>query len=353
VLANIDRDRFETFVYSSTPQADSLTLVLKDLPDHWREIARLDDDAAEAMIRQDPIDILVDLTGHFGHGRLSLFARRLAPIQVAHYGYPGTTGLDCIDWRITDEVSDPQRGPDDVPDTTESLWRLAGYLSCYDPPPEARAVGKRSERDGESIAFICPNNPLKVTREAVAAWARILREVPDSRLAMLAEGGGGLDTASGRRHYFHEQFSGHGIDPARVGLVSRHSRGRGQYFEWIHSADIALDPFPYNGCQTTCDTLWMGVPVVTLKGDANWSRQGLALLGQVGLDDLVAVDVDDYVNIAVRLATDSARLAEIRAGLRDKMRSSGLCDCVGYVRRLESAYDEMWRGHTILPSKTT
>jgi predicted O-linked N-acetylglucosamine transferase (SPINDLY family) len=264
--------------------------------------------------------------------------------------------------------------------TTEKLIRLPGLAWVYDEPLEARAVGALpAERNGY-VTFLCANNPLKVTPEALATWAKVLAAVPNSRLTMLLDekgafgelragahgarkekpagesieprptGSAGLeqdrpraaraeDAGAGR--WLREAFAGQGIDPARVNFAGRQSRGA--YFAWIESADIALDPFPYNGGVTTCDTLWMGVPVVSLAGDSYWSRQGLALLSNVGLAELAAPTREAYADTAIALATDLPRLAEVRRGLRERMRQSAIIDAAGFARKLEAAYRQMWR----------
>ncbi len=351
VLANLSREGFETTCYSAGPRADAVTALLRQLCDRWRDIHKMGDDQVAAGIRQDRIDILVDLTGHFGGNRLGVFARKPAPVQVIQFGYPGTTGMEAMDWRITDEYADPAsevkheiRSSVSETDSkseyaTEKLLRLPGLAWVYDEPLEARAVGPLPAERNRFVTFLCANNPLKVTPEAVAVWARILAAVPGSQLTMLLDekgpqsarrekpgeprppgsGDSGQDSSltpaarsedaiAGRR--LREAFASHGIDPTRISFAGRQSRGA--YFAWIESADVALDPFPYNGGVTTCDTLWMGVPVVSLKGDSYWSRQGFALLSNVGHPELAAPTHDGYAEAAVALASDLPRLADIR-----------------------------------------
>jgi predicted O-linked N-acetylglucosamine transferase (SPINDLY family) len=403
MLANFDRTRFETFCYANIARPDALSGTLRHLCDHWRDVRRLPDGAAAELIQRDAIDVLIDLTGHFGNNRMTLFARRIAPVQATLFGYPGTSGLATMDWRFTDRSADPpivaagdtpngigpyaaneRRG--DACYTTERLLGLGECAWCYEPSLEARAVGPLPALQNGYVPFACVNNALKVTPQAIEAWSKILLSVPNSRLMILSErtrrapakakdasrdngtgaaanppgrfanvpitadraanapaatsssGDASVDRASEQAaasEYLFKQFRQHGIDAGRVALVPRQTRAR--YFEWIHAADIALDPYPYNGGVTTCDTLWMGVPVISRAGAAYWSRQGAMLLGQVGLDDLVATDWREYVEKATQLALDLPRLQEIRSRLREKMRKAPICDAVGYTKRFGDA----------------
>ena len=418
VLANLDRAKVRTYCYSSTGRSDAVTGLLRQLCDEWREVRGLNDDQAADIIRRDGIDVLVDLTGHFGGNRLGVFARKPAPVQVTHFGYPGTSGLSCMDWRVTDAWADPRQPERGLAAgamayggeayTSERLMRVDGLAWCYDPPQEARAVGPLPALANGYVTFVCCNNPIKVTGPAVELWSQILRSVPDSRLQVLLDergrrepaagpkcgegaeggtaaggvggagdggaagalgpdarqregagggapgGGGAPDGSDGSQgEWLRGQFARHGVEPERVRFAGR--QGRGRYFDWIASADVALDPFPYNGGVTTCDTLWMGVPVVSLAGDCYWSRQGLALLNEVGLAELAARTPAEYARAAVGLATDLPRLAALRSGLRGRVRRSAVADAEGFARRLEAAWRRMWEaretGETREPSE--
>jgi protein O-GlcNAc transferase len=366
VLAGLDRTQFETFCYSSTARPDALTEALRGLCDTWRDIRPLNDAGAAAAIRADGIDVLVDLTGHFGANRMGTLARAPAPVQVCHFGYPGTSGVPAVGWRLTDRWADPP-GPGDPPDgfgpyappdqrpgnyTTERLFGLGELAWCYDPPAEACGVGPLPALERGHVTFVCVNNPLKVAPEAVAVWAQILRGVPGAVLEILADGRKrrparrGPESGSGVERepaaaYLLGLFERHGVGPDRVRLVPR--RPRADYFEWIQTGDVALDPFPYNGGVTTCDTLWMGLPVIALRGDAYWSRQGAALLGNLGLGELVADTPAGYAEVAIALARDVDRLAELRRGLRERVRRSPIAGAASFARRLGEAYWGMWR----------
>ncbi|HET6247644.1 MAG TPA: tetratricopeptide repeat protein [Tepidisphaeraceae bacterium] len=346
LLANLDRGQFETTVYSASGRPDAVTATLRHLADRWREIRPHNDQRVAQKIRLDQIDILVDLTGHFGNNRMLLFARRPAPVQAIHFGYPGTTGMQAMGWRFTDEHADPISETAEGERafyTSERLARVEKFAWCYEVPLEARSVGELPARANGYVTFLCANNTIKIVPEAVALWARILKAAPNSRLKVLAEGGKAKEPGEqkDRSRYLLEQFAGHGVDADRVELSPRRSRGK--YFEWIHSADIALDPFPYNGGVTSCDTLYMGVPLVTLSGDSYWARQGAAILKNIGAASLIASSPEEYVEIAIGLAGDLDGLEEMRGGLRRGLMASPIADVAGFAERLGRSYRSIWK----------
>jgi predicted O-linked N-acetylglucosamine transferase (SPINDLY family) len=274
----------------------------------------------------------VDLLGHTGGNRLPLFARRLAPIQVLHFGYQATTGLTTIDYRLTDRYSDPPGMTERF--HTERLFRLPELLWCY-PPPASPEVGPLPARRAGAVTFGSFNGLAKVTDQVIAVWAQILTRLPDSRMVILAGAGRAADER------ILDAFALNGVPSRRVSLLGKARRE--VYFQLFGQADIALDPFPCVGCNTTADALWMGLPVVSLAGPTCFSRQGVGLLSSVGLTDLLAKDPEAYVETAVRLAGNLERLAELRAGLRQRMRQSPLTDVPGFTRDLEEAYRTMWQ----------
>jgi protein O-GlcNAc transferase len=336
VLASRDAAGFEVFCYSDAPVADEVTQRLRSQADQWRDIAGLSDERVAALIRADRIDILVDLAGHTARNRLLVFARRPAPVQATWLGYPNTTGLPEIDFRVTEAVSDPLGLTEAW--HTEELVRLDGPFSCYAPPAESPPVGPLPALAAGHVTFGCFNNLAKLTPPTVALWAEVLREMPQARLMLKSRGLADLETAAGLR----DEFAGQGVDPARLELsgaelsVARHL---GLY----HQVDVALDTFPYNGTTTTCEALWMGVPVVTLAGDAHVSRVGASLLTHLNLPEGIANTPGEYVDRCRSLAGDLPLLAALRAGLRDRMRASPLCDGPGFTRKLEDAFRTMWR----------
>jgi protein O-GlcNAc transferase len=328
ILESHDRKRFEVFCYSSVQRPDAVTGRLKGLADQWRDVSRVSDDEAAAMIRRDRIDILVELAGHMGGNRLLVLARRPAPVQV-QLGYAGTTGLPSVDYRITDPHSDP---PGAEAYYSEKLVRLPDCAWPYKPSADSPEVGPLPALSAGHVTFGCLNKPVKITDEAAALWGRILAAVPGSKLMVLsaADNGGLL-----------EKFERKGIPPDRLELSP--PRPRAQYLDLFNRIDIALDPFPYNGDTTTCDGLWMGVPLVTLAGNAFVSRRGVCYLAGVGLSELVAGSSEKYVAKAVELAGNLQHLSGIRATLRERMQQSPLTNGSKYTAGLEAALGEMWR----------
>jgi predicted O-linked N-acetylglucosamine transferase (SPINDLY family) len=335
VLAAHDRREFELICYSSGGREDEVTQRLRGLCDAWRDISPVPDENAADRIRADGIDILVDLAGHAAGGRLLLFARKPAPVQVTWLGYPNTTGLDAMDYRLTDAVADPEGETERF--HTEKLVRLATGFLCYTPSPESPEVADPPQLKTGHVTFGCFNNLAKVTPELVTLWSEILRAQPDARLMLKAYG---LSADSACRE-LRAQFQGHGIAPERIDLCAPEFpfvRHLAKYQE----IDIGLDVFPYNGVTTTCEALWMGVPVVTLAGKTHVSRTGASILGSIGLSELVATAPAQYVEMALRLAADPGKRRALRAGMRARMRASPLLDAPRFARGLEAAYREMW-----------
>ncbi|MFO1320452.1 MAG: tetratricopeptide repeat protein [Burkholderiales bacterium] len=347
VLRLHDRSRYEVFCYYAFTESDVVTRRFRELADIWRDIGGLTDDEAERVMLDDQLDIVVDLAGHTGHNSLPVLARRVAPVQVTWLGYPNGTGLEAMDWRITDEKADPSPVAD--AHHVERLYRLPETFIAYSPPSYATAVqGLPFDRQGR-ITFGAYNNYQKVSDEALACWKRILDRVPNSRLVTKTLTFGDPVVQA----QVIERFGRFGFDMSRVELLGP-VRDPVAHLETVGSADIALDTFPYNGTTTTCELLWMGVPLIALAGDRHASRVGVSLLGSVGLGDLVAADMAAYVDLAAALAADIPRLREIRRTLRDRMKTSPLTDLKRFVGELERAYDSMWREwvtHHHVPSK--
>jgi protein O-GlcNAc transferase len=332
ILRNHDRKAVEVFCYSDAPRADDVTAQAQSLADQWRPIGGLPDDAVAQTIRSDQIDVLVDLSGHT-FGRPLVFCRKPAPVQVTYLGYPDTTGLPAMGYRLTDSFADPRGDADRR--ATESLVRLDPCSWCYSPPAAAPEV---TARPAGPVTFGSFNALAKVNPQVVEIWAAVLKAAPQSRLLIKAF----AMNEPGTRERFSAALVGHGVDPARLS-IHPYSAGAQEHLSLYGDMDIALDPFPYNGTTTTCEALWMGVPVVTLAGTAHAGRVGVSLLHAVGLSELVAADRDEYVRIAVALGNDRPRLGALRAGLRERMRASPLMDGPAFCRRLEAAYLRMWR----------
>nr|WP_284694531.1 tetratricopeptide repeat protein [Geomonas sp. Red32] len=336
VLAHHDKSRFEIFCYANQRGGDRVTERLKALADGWREIRTLDDRQAARMIAGDGIDILIDLAGHTSGNRLPLFARKPAPIQITWIGYPDTTGLSQMDYRITDATADP---PGREMFHRERLIRLPRIFSCYLPDPEAPAVAPLPSLTSGRITFGSFNNLAKVTPEVLALWCRLLREVPEAHLLVKAK-----PLADGQvRRRLMEFFEREGIAAERVELHEGHPTTL-THLAHYGKVDIGLDTFPYNGTTTTCEALWMGVPVVTMAGSRHASRTGATMLGNCGLGNLVAVNPEEYLEIARGLAGNREALAKMRSGMRERLQASPLLDGAGVTRELEAALLEVAPG---------
>jgi predicted O-linked N-acetylglucosamine transferase (SPINDLY family) len=332
MLEHCDAAAFEVVCYNNFAQADSMTARFKSLAHQWRDVAELADQELAQLIVDDGIDLLVDLAGHSSDNRLLVFARKPAPVQFTYLGYPNTTGVRAIDYRITDAYADP-------PGLTEAyyverLLRLPHCMWCYRAPDYAPDVGPLPAVANGFITFGSFNSFMKVTDGVIDAWARLLALVPGSRLLMATVAEGAAQARA------RDTFAARGIGADRLQLVPRMMADA--YFELRNRVDIALDPFPVNGGTTTCDTLWMGVPTVTLAGSVFVARAGVSLLTNLGLPELVAADLDGYIDIAAGLAADLPRLQALRAGLRERMRASPLCDAPRFVRNLERLYRDAW-----------
>jgi len=332
LLREHDRRQMEIFCYSNVVRPDTRTDQLRGYADVWRSIVGLPDSQVVSQIRQDGIDILVDLALHSAGNRLLVFAHKPAPVQVTYLGYCGSTGMDAMDYRLSDPCLDPSDS--DLTIYSEQTIRLPETYWCYgvagptpEPsPPPAVTAGY--------VTFGCLNNIVKVSPPALDLWAEILQAVPRSRLIVHCHPGTRLDVT-------REQFARKGISPDRLEFPSR--RPWHQYVETYGRIDIALDPFPWGGGITTCDALWMGVPVVSLAGRTAVGRGGASILSNVGVPELIARTPQQYVQIATHLAGNLTRLSELRRTLRPRMRASPLMDAPRFARNVEAAYRQMWR----------
>ena len=334
LLREHDRDAVEIHAYAEVARPDDVTARLRAYVDVWHSTVGLRDDDLAALIRQDGIDVLVDLAGHTADNRLLALARKPAPVQVAWLGYPATTGLASMDWRLTDSVTEPMGQSDDF--YTERLMRLPHSLWCYQAPDDLDAVAPLPAFANGYVTFGSLNSYTKIGPQVIALWARVLLALPTARLSMLTVPEGGA------RVSLLAQFADWGISAERVTLLGRLPRPA--YRAALAAVDIALDPFPCNGGTTTCDALWMGLPVVALRGNTFLSRASLSVMTAAGCPEFTAADEDEYVARCVELAADLPRLAAIRAGLRERMASSPLTDARGFARDMEAAYRKMWQG---------
>jgi predicted O-linked N-acetylglucosamine transferase (SPINDLY family) len=331
-----DRATFEVFCYAAASFADDTTRRLQAMAPHWQFVAGIKDADLQRQVRADGIDILVELAGHTANTRIDAFAPKPAPVTLAWLGYPTTSGLPTIDYRITDGVADPPGEADRL--HTETLVRLPNGFLCYRPPAEAPEVAPPAYREQGHITFGSFNAMSKVNGAVVAAWARILTAVPGSRLLLK----GIILADEGVRQHFLDQFAQGGASADRIELLPR-TASMAEHLAGYGRINIGLDPFPYNGTTTTCEALWMGVPVVTLRGDRHSARVGASLLSRLGLEELVAGSPEDYVGRAIDLAGNPDQLEALRVGMRARMRASPLRDEPGFARQFEAALRDLWR----------
>jgi protein O-GlcNAc transferase len=339
LLASHNHSEVEVFCYSSLDEADedSTTARLKSLAEHWISILRQDDKNVAKRIRADRIDILVDLGGYTTASRITVFAMKPAPVQATWLGYLNTTGLATIEYRMSDAIVDPEGEADQF--NSETLVRLRPPFLCFRPFDQAPHVSVLPARRSGHLTFGSFNNLPKLTPGVIKLWATLLHSVPESRLLIKTEQMSDAPTAKKLR----SRFADEGIAPNRIAVLGSQV-STADHLSRYSLVDIALDSFPFNGVTTTCEALWMGVPVVTLPGDRPYGRVGTSLLASTGLQEFVVGTPEAYVEKAANLGADLSRLSELRSGLRDRIRSSPLCDGAGFARAIEQAYRRMWEG---------
>ncbi len=332
LLRQHDRERYEIFCYSSVMRPDEMTEQLRNFSDHWRDVLLLTDERLAEQIRGDGIDILIDLSLHTGNNRLRTFAIAPAPVQITYLGYCGASGVEGMHYRFSDPHLDPPGT--DLKCYSEETIRLLETYWCYAPGRETPDPSPLPAKQNGYVTFGSMNQFAKVSTAAIDLWSEILKRTPRSRLLIHAPFGKYLETT-------REQFDRHGLAADRVEFVDRQTWE--PYIRTYHRIDIGLDTFPYNGGITTCDTIWMGVPVITLSGQTPVGRGGQSILSNLGLGDLVASSPEQYVDLAMELAGDLSRLSELRRTLRERMRSSALMDAPRFTRNVEAAFRDAWR----------
>lgn len=337
LLENYDRNEWEVICYQSGPVADEVTEKMKGLVAGWRNIVAMTPDQAAEQIRADEIDVLVDLAGHTANSRLLVFARKPAPVQMTWLGYPGTTGLSTMDWRVSDGFADPE-GAERF--CSEKILRMQGSAWCFHPLSGSPAVKELPAKRNGYVTFGTFNNFPKISPQTLEMWAEILRGVAGSKL-LLKNNSMRSGHAVGKVKGFMAE---RGIAQERV-EVERWREEFDEHLEMYNRVDVGLDTFPYHGTTTTCEALWMGVPVVSLAGGTHCSRVGVSLLNAVGLGEMVAGDAKEYVGKAVGLAGDLAGLEKLRKGLRERMHGSGLMDGKGFAKRMQGGVRGAWRGY--------
>jgi predicted O-linked N-acetylglucosamine transferase (SPINDLY family) len=325
----------ETFCYAEEFAPDEVTERLQRIANHWRSTCGLSDEAVSHMVRADQIDILVDLAGYTKHSRIRVLAYQPAPVQVTYLGYPNTTGMPQIDYRMVDAWTDPPSQPSLC---TETLVRLENGFLCYQPPTDTPENGAPPALVRGYVTFGSFNVLSKLSVPAAHLWAQILNSVPNSRLFLKSQ----AFIQPSAQKYWKSFFEKEGIHPNRLDLLGW-CKDRATHLLLYNRLDIALDPFPYNGTTTTCEALWMGVPVITLAGGSHVSRVGVSLLSTLQLEELIAHSEQEYLEIAVQLAQDHERLTLFRETIRPWMSVSPLCDSEAFAHKVEAAYRQMWR----------
>jgi protein O-GlcNAc transferase len=330
LLAQHDHAAFEIFCYSSVERTDDYTRRIARYADVWRDVRALDDVSLCKVIREDHIDILVDLTMHMANGRPLVFARKPAPVQIAWLAYPGTTGIGAMDYRLSDPRLDPEGFDDHY---SERTLRLADSFWCYDPLTKEPAVNPLPAIERGYLTLGCLNNPCKLTDETLQLWGGVMRALPDARLLLMAPAGR-------HRRQLLRRLEAQSIAAQRVSFVE--FRPRAKYLCSYHDIDFGLDTFPYNGHTTSLDALWMGVPIVTRVGATSVGRGGLSQLYHLDLLDLAAETDAAFVGSAVAIAKNIPRLAALRQQLRSRLEHSPLMDAARFARCIEDAYRRAW-----------
>jgi predicted O-linked N-acetylglucosamine transferase (SPINDLY family) len=332
IIAHHDTRNVQVYCYAEVAAPDEVSARFRSVAHAWRPTFGLSDARVVEQVRADGIDILVDLAGHTAHGRLQIFAHKAAPLQVAYVGYPNTTGLTTVDYRLTDAIADP---PGEPVRHTEELVRMP-YAFCYAPPAFAPAVSPLPALASGRVTFGSLHNLAKLNGKILDLWCALLRALPQARLLLHRH-----PLRGGARDYFHKQLTSRGLSPDRFELHT--AEGRGAHLGHYAAIDIALDAFPWSGHTTACEALWMGVPVVTLYGDRYAGRMAASVLNNLAMRDWIAQTPEQFIDIACHRAGDMAALAELRATLRARMQAAPLCDGASFTRGLEETYRTLWR----------
>ena len=333
ILQNHDPTFFEIFCYANVARPDQVTFSLKSLNVHWRNIYGISNEHVAKQIENDRIDILVDLAGHSSSNRLMVFAQKPSPIQVTYLGYPNTTGIPTIDYRITDSTTDPKKNEHLY---TEKLIYIDPCFLCYSPQEDVPLSHLKASC--QNIIFGSFNNIGKLNDDVVQVWSKILKNLPGSIIMLKSAGFTDKDT----QHLWRKKFNNLGINDHQV-LFSGYIPDIKKHLSVCHNVDIALDTFPYNGTTTTFETLWLGIPVITLSGNSHVSRVGHSILKSIGLEELVAHSKDEYVNKVIQLASNKFLLKMFRKQLRNLMKQSVLADGKTFTRQIEYKFQKMMK----------
>ena len=335
ILAHHNHEQFEIVCYYNDRKVDKMTRQLQEYADNWVDCIDLSDEKLADKIRADQIDILVDLAGHTDGNRLLVFAMKPAPVQVSYLGYPNTTGLTAIDYRVTDNYADPKGIADYL--NSEVSIRTANSYFCFCPNNDCPDVNPLPFFQKNYITFGSFNNYAKINSTILSIWTEILCQVPDSKLMIKTK----VMNDQAVRQELENKLAHFGIEAERLILLGPIPSLK-EALQAYHQVDIGLDPSPFNGATTTCEALWMGVPVVTLVGETHSSRMGLSILSTLGLTELIAYTPEQYVELCVKLASDTDYLQQLRASMRERMLASPLMDYVNFTACLEAEYRKMW-----------
>lgn len=336
IMRHHDHDQFEVFAYYNGIFVDATTERLRGYCDHWREIYTLSDDELVDIVAQDSIDILVDLSGYTVNTRVLAFSRRLAPLQVTWIGYPNTTGLPAMDYRISDEFSDPLGTTEHL--YSENIIRLPECFLCYQPPESSPDISELPAIENDYITFGSFNNPSKITEGTLKVWSEIFQQIPNAKLLLKSK----VFNDKKMKSLTIDKFSKAGFDKNRI-LFLESSTGLVEHLDAYSQMDIALDTFPYNGTTTTCEALWMGTPVIVLAGECHRSRVGVSLLTATNLEELICSNEIEYVKKAVRLATEIKKIEYYKTNLRNQLSTSNLMNAERFTKHLENSYRSIWK----------
>jgi len=340
LLRNHNYHKVAIYCYYNRHAYDHVTEDIKGMADYWRNIAGVADKEVVRLIQQDDINILVDLAGHTAENRINVIASKPAPISVNWIGYPNTSGLSVMDYRITDFNTDPPGYSEAY--HTEKLVRMPELFCVYEPPFNTPPVSKLPALDKGYITFGCFNNLAKLATPVIEAWTDILLSMTDAKLMIKYSG---LGSANIRRALL-QRFARHGIEEKRIILLGRDA-SRYEHLQRYSDIDIALDVFPYNGTTTTCEALWMGVPVISIKGNAHVSRVTFSIMKALGMERYIADTKSGYIDIACELSRDLYGLSHLRETLRDNMRTSVVTDGKRFTECLESKFHKMWQEYCL------
>jgi len=339
LLKSHNKENIEIYCYYNNSKIDDVTKSIMSEVEHWHTIFKFNDIEVVDLIRNENIDILVDLAGHTRNNRLTVFSYKPAPIQITWLGYPNTTGLKAMDYRFTDAIADPIGSADKL--HSEQLIRLPNGFLCYQGDESVSFNEELPVIKANYITFGSFNNLNKVNEQVIHLWSKILKAIPNAHLILKSK----QLADSGIKSKYIDFFKKEGIDSTRIQFFSFFNN-KDEHLGLYNSIDIALDSFPYNGTTTTCEALWMGVPTLTLKGDRHASRVGASIMTHVGLEEFIANNEQEYINIAINIAKNTENLAKIRASLRNKMENSPLCDRKNFAKDIEKVYVDLWQKYS-------